>query len=410
MSLLFVTWDGPGTRYLESLFFPILAQLREVVRSSHVLQFTYADSAETERSRAAAAEYGLGYRAIPVPAPQRVGHLTALTIAAGAAIVASEARRTNARIIMPRSTIPAMMALLAPNATKDRTTVFDADGLMQDERVDFGNWSASGLQYRVFRDVESMLVRRADAVITRTLAAKRILVARAGAGVDETKIHVIPNGKDAKIFRPIRGTTRAAVRAELGVAADSLLLVYCGSLGPQYYPEAMLSLFAFCQAWRSDVRMLWLTNHLHEAKRFAASVNEHEERLIIRSVEPNDVPRYLGASDIGLALRAPTFSQRAVCPIKVGEYLLCGLPVIAVRGVGDLDEQLTNFPGAHLMDHVDADTIATAAAWAIDRATSDDDSITALCRTRGERHFTLDHTSHRYIEVLNYAQRRTSFV
>ena len=37
------------------------------------------------------------------------------------------------------------------------------------------------------------------------------------------------------------------------------------------------------------------------------------------------------------ALRRSSFSMRAVAPIKLGEYLLCGLPALASPGVGDTD-------------------------------------------------------------------------
>lgn len=60
------------------------------------------------------------------------------------------------------------------------------------------------------------------------------------------------------------------------------------------------------------------------------------------SVAPHDVRAELGAADLALAFREPSFSQCAVAPIKVGEYLLAGLPVVANLGVGDLEANLTD--------------------------------------------------------------------
>jgi len=60
----------------------------------------------------------------------------------------------------------------------------------------------------------------------------------------------------------------------------------------------------------------------------------------VARVPPQEVPSELQLSDLGLAFREPSFSQAGVCPIKVGEYLLCGVPVVANGGIGDLDAVL----------------------------------------------------------------------
>jgi glycosyltransferase involved in cell wall biosynthesis len=54
-------------------------------------------------------------------------------------------------------------------------------------------------------------------------------------------------------------------------------------------------------------------------------------------VAPAEVSGYLSASDVGIAFYKPTFSRLATSPVKVSEYLACGLPVIVNAGVGDSD-------------------------------------------------------------------------
>jgi hypothetical protein len=43
MRVLFITWDGPHLTYLESLFLPILAGLRDHGFEFDVLQFTWGE-------------------------------------------------------------------------------------------------------------------------------------------------------------------------------------------------------------------------------------------------------------------------------------------------------------------------------------------------------------------------------
>jgi glycosyltransferase involved in cell wall biosynthesis len=88
-----------------------------------------------------------------------------------------------------------------------------------------------------------------------------------------------------------------------------------------------------------------------------------ETHLIVRTVPPSDVPALLAAADCGLAFRAPSFSQLGVSPIKVGEYLLSGLPVVTNRGVGDLDSVLGRDAPAFVADRPAASVVEPAARW-----------------------------------------------
>src|SRR5262249_5120280 len=49
---------------------------------------------------------------------------------------------------------------------------------------------------------------------------------------------------------------------------------------------------------------------------------------------PGEMPMALMQCDLALALRQPAFSTQGVVPIKLGEYMLAGLPVIGTAGVG----------------------------------------------------------------------------
>jgi glycosyltransferase involved in cell wall biosynthesis len=52
--------------------------------------------------------------------------------------------------------------------------------------------------------------------------------------------------------------------------------------------------------------------------------------------EPTTVPAYLGAADLGLLLRERTLVNEVASPVKFGEYLAAGVPVVITDGVGDL--------------------------------------------------------------------------
>lgn len=397
--ILFVSWDGPAQNYMESLFFPLLSAAARGAGQVGVYQFTWADEAQAAQTARAAARYGLGYTRSDVMRSPRQLAVPAM-IAYGAVRLVGEVDRGGWDTLMPRAIIPAAMCLLAMRARPGLRLVFDADGLMADERVEFAGWRATGLQYRLFRDWEAQAVRRADRVIVRTTHARHILAARAGAGGFEDKIAVIPNAKDEALFRPLDAAQRAAVRAGRGIGADEPWLLYAGSLGPQYHPAAMVRLFELVHQRRADARLTLLSGMEDAAAPHVARLSAAARaRVEVTRVVPDEVARLAGAADVGLSLREPSFSQRAVCPIKVAEYLLCGLPVVALAGVGDLDERLGGLSALRLLPDVSEASLERAADWIIE-ALRERDAQAAAAREAGLREFSLGRCANALREVM----------
>ena len=100
---------------------------------------------------------------------------------------------------------------------------------------------------------------------------------------------------------------------------------------------------------KNNSKFLILTGNVDFAKQNIPI--ELQSNIILKSVKSGEVPFYLNAGDVAFALRQPSFSMQGVAPIKLGEYLLCGLPVIASKGIGDTDDILKNFQECFLYDH-----------------------------------------------------------
>lgn len=395
MKVLFVTWDGSGPNYLESLFFPIFKRLQDnATHPFHVLQFTWTTPEQIEATRRAAVAAGIQYSASSAwrkPA----GPATAGMIVRGALEIVRHARKHSITVLMPRSLIPAAMALVAQKWLPGVKLFFDADGMMADERVDFGGWSRRGPSYLALRSIERRALRQAHCVMTRTSRAKKILLERAGPMTNAAKIHVIPNGKDEDVFVPGTSNERQRLRSELGIGPDAPLLVYSGSIGPQYYPREMLTLFAEVHSARPDACLLVLTTNEEAVRALLSKDAIPRDSVRVMRVEPRDVPRYLAASDLGLALRAQSFSQQAVSPIKIAEYLLCGLPVLSTAGIGDLSLQLDSSVGK-LIDNVAPASLHAARRWLFDDVLPFRERYRGACRECGVDVFGLTRCVLRY--------------
>jgi glycosyltransferase involved in cell wall biosynthesis len=303
---------------------------------------------------------------------------------------------------MPRTILPAFAAMLALRHGK-ALLVFDADGLPLDERVDFAGASPSGFAYRLQQDMESEAVRRAKVVLTRSKRATDVLLARAGAGTNPSKFHVVSNGRDSALFAPADDFSIETVREELDIPQEAPLLVYAGSLGAQYCLDGMLHFFTLVRAHRPDSYFLILTPHLDIVDQTMSFLPELADFVKHLSVPTPSVPKYLASADLGLALRRPSFSMQAVAPIKLGEYLLCGVPVVATAGIGDTEEMLETDVAFLLGDCDSAAELTTAAHWFVDQVLVTPSAYRKRCRAFGVKHFSLDATVTRYRRALRAA-------
>lgn len=376
-NILFITWDGPQTSYMEGLFMPIFQEIaKQGDYKFHVVQFTWAEDKKIAHTQAAADKMGITYAAWPVLRKPNVSIGSLLTVLTAAGKIKKYIRENNIHIVMPRSTFPAMIVnqINSPFASHAffpfrglrgasffpfrglrggkvpfrgfrGKLIFDADGLPIEERIDFAGLKKESFQYKLMKSAETKMLKCADAVITRSQKAIDIHIANIGESY-RSKFSVVFNGRDKNLFA-YNPEWREKVRQELGLK-DELLFVYAGSLGPQYCLNEMLEIF---QAYAENhlTKFLILTGNTEFAEQNIPT--ELKAHVILKSVPAEKVSFYLNGGDVAFGLRKPTFSMQGVAPIKLGEYLLCGLPVIASKGIGDTEKILENFEECYLYDH-----------------------------------------------------------
>ena len=220
--------------------------------------------------------------------------------------------------LMPRSLMPALAVLRMRKSARDTLNiVFDADGLAADERVDFGGLSPHSITYRFLRDIEGALLRRSDAVLTRTESARSILLARAGSALKPQNCHVVSNGVDAGPFTD-------ALQHFPKTTKEPFTLCYCGSIGAQYRLPEMLDIACKMKTQIPELQFRLFSQYQDVVQRALEDKGLHEESWIdCKAVPSEKVPEELVQCDLGIALREPLFSTQAILPIKLGEYLAC---------------------------------------------------------------------------------------
>lgn len=337
-NLLFIAWDSPEANYLEGLFMPIFAGLATEY-NIHIIQFTWGSGDKAVRIGELCRNNGLTYIHHPIYRKPIATAGVILTVLKGTRFIKKYILDNNIDIVMPRSTMPALMVLRVKKSLQGVKIVFDADGLPLEERVDFAGLKKSSFQYSFLKNIESRMIAKADIVLARTQSAVSYLAET--NNIDKNKFHAVINGRDASLFKPGAGQVNT-VKAALGIPAEAILLVYAGSLGPQYCFAEMISIYRAVKQLHNNCYLLLLTGSGSFIENNKALLAGIEESVLVKQIAFTEMPKYLAAADAALALRRNFFSMKGVAPIKVGEYFLSGLPVILTPNTGDTETIFKN--------------------------------------------------------------------
>ncbi len=284
---------------------------------------------------------------------------TAWDIGVGARVVRREVREGACRLVHARSYVPGLMGLRGMAGSECRL-LFDMRGFWVDERVEAGRWRKGSLVVGLARRGERRLLEGAHHLVHLTRAGMD-QVGRLAPGARLPPSSVVPTCVDLDRFRPVADP--AALRRELGLGTGPVV-IHTGTLSGWYLGPETFRLGAALLA-RTGGEFVILTR---EGELAAALAREAGVAARILTVPHDDVPRWLAAADVGLALVRPGFAKMASAPTKVGEYLAAGLAVVGTAGVGDLEEQFRDSPVAFAVDPAeDPAQVAARVAAALGR-------------------------------------------
>ncbi|WP_155906983.1 glycosyltransferase [Lunatimonas lonarensis] len=298
------------------------------------------------------------------------------------------------QIVIPRSTNPAIMVNRLGRYLRQRgvNILFDADGLPIQERIDFLGRDPNGLVIKWLKKHENWCLATADQVLTRSKKSVDIHL-QASPNLKREKFAVVSNGRDPAHFQ-IDHKKRLAIRTEFGLAMDDVLWVYAGALGPAHELKNMVNLFLAYKELRPSSLFLLLTRDIHFLRLELGDKLPHGIRLMETPFE--NIPGYLSAADLGISLRKPAKSLAGLAPIKVGEYLMMGMPIISSAGIGDTEEVLAGKPFAFLYEKGITE-MNVLAKWVDDASKMDKTQI----RNFGIEHFGIQKSVNEYVSALD---------
>lgn len=378
-SVLFISWDGPATNYLQSLFLPLFKELETRGYRFHVLQFSWAPKTEVTRLRDSCATEGIRYRRVKIwRTPKAFGALA--TAAIGSRKISRTIKDWDIDMLMPRSVMP-LLAVLMLGRAKRLPTVYDSDGLGVDEKVDFEGLASGGLLHLFLRVVELRGLQVSNLILSRTPEGRNVLLNRAGSGVNPEKFALVRNGRpDATAASPLRPPSRGRKGDE------KFFLCYVGSVGTQYRSVEMVRMAAELKDSFPNLQFLVLTRHLEAFQNALGEFDLNGATWIqAKTVEPREIPDVISRCDLAISMRQKTFSTQGVQPVKLGDYLLAGLPIIGDSSLAQ--SQFLQEQGVYW--DADSHSFEQTVEWIEDCVIADRSKLRAKCINVGKQFFAV---------------------
>lgn len=340
-NILFISIDGMTDPLGQSQVIPYLAGLAArgsgitIISCEKKENFSKNEKAVNAILKKAGINWKYCFYSKKIPLLSQRGNLQNLK-----KLAAQEAEKSKEPVIAHcRSYLPALVGLHLKKRYKAKL-LFDMRGFWADERTEGGIWKLKNplhkRAYSYFKKKEKELVTVADHIVT--LTGNAVPIVEQWQGSQKRPISVIPCCADTHHFIIQPAAERSGTRKKLGIAQDTFVLGYLGSIGTWYMLDEMLDFFYELKQRKKNAAFLFITpddkEHILKA---AAQKNIPATDIVIRSATRNEVPSYISVFNAGVFFIRSSFSKKGSSPTKLAELLACGIPVITNAGVGDCD-------------------------------------------------------------------------
>jgi glycosyltransferase involved in cell wall biosynthesis len=202
---------------------------------------------------------------------------------------------------------------------------------------------------------ERWMLSRADAVLTVSAPLRDHALS---LGAETARVHVFPNGVDPTLFQP--GPPEASVRARLGLD-DGPVLGFVGGLRPWHGVEVLPELAERLAKLHRKLRLVVVGDgQLRPLLEESFGKRKLLERVVFTgTLAHEEVAAVIRQFDVALAPYPQLDHAFYFSPLKIFEYMACGVTVVAAN-VGQISEIVRDGKTGLLYPPGDVNALANA--------------------------------------------------
>ena len=210
--------------------------------------------------------------------------------------------------------------------------VYEVRALWEDAAVDQNRIKEGSIGYRMYRGLESHVLKKANAVVVICEGLKKELISR---GIDEKKIFVVPNGIDIEKFDPKKIKENSRLKKKFDIRSETVV----GFIGSFYEFEG-LDLLIRAVVKMDGVRVILVGDgeKFEDLKRLAHKLNKDKKVIFVGRVPHEEIFDYYSLMDILIYPRKKRRITDMVTPLKPLEAMALGKVVIGsdVKGIKEI--------------------------------------------------------------------------
>ena len=201
-------------------------------------------------------------------------------------------------------------------------SIKEVNGIIADE-ARITKWG-DNISLQIIDRIERFNMPRADKIIVVASSMKEIL--HSHYKIPKSKIVVIPNGANTELFKPIKKD----VKGELGLDSTYCYIGFVGSFAVWHGLDDLVKSAPLILEQVTKVKFLLIGDGplKSEINKMVDTLGLRDNFIFIGRAPYEEVPIYMNAFDVCVILKKKDIPGS---PLKLGEYMACGKPVIATN-------------------------------------------------------------------------------
>ena len=227
------------------------------------------------------------------------------------------------KIVFCRGIFSANLALISKR--KKCKIIYDGRGAIYAEQNEYGVYNNTGLENKIYT-LEKRAVLNTDYRIS--VSTKLLKYWQKEYGYNTNNHLVIPSCSSKKL-------TFKNNSEDIRFSKKDIIVVFSGSTSKWHSFPIMISHFETFLEKNKNVKVLILS----KSNSLVSDLqSRYLNRVIVKWVPPENIPPLLSLADYGYVFREQSVTNQVASPVKVAEYLSCGLKVLISKNLGDYSE------------------------------------------------------------------------